>query len=143
MGQRRLAAAQLRTYESVPCSVGGRFPYRAGEGGPVCGGNDGTMDGTRIIADLSIEDVMQVWPDTFRVFLRRRMACIGCEVAAFHTVAEAARIYGVPADVLLAELRESTGTRDRRRPGGPGATPRQRGGPGRADRGPRSAAALP
>lgn len=100
------------------------------------------MDGARIVADLSVEDVMQAWPETFRVFLRRRMACIGCEAAAFHTVAEAVRIYGVPADVLVAELRASVGTPGRRRDAGPGATPRLQGGPGRAGRGPRSAAAL-
>ena len=43
-----------------------------------------------------------------RVFLRRRMTCVGCEIVPFHTVA-VARIYGVPAEALLHELRELAG----------------------------------
>ncbi len=68
------------------------------------------MDAARVTADLAVEDVLHVWPNTWRVFLRRHMACVGCEVARFHNVAEAARIYGLPAEMLLHELRESAGT---------------------------------
>ncbi len=57
-------------------------------------------------AGLSVEDVMQAWPATIRVFLRRRMACIGCEIAPFHSIAEAARVYGMAPDALLSELRD-------------------------------------
>lgn len=97
-------------------------------------------------AELSVEDLMQVWPETIRVFLRRRMACVGCAAAAFHTVAEAARIYDMPAHTLLAELREIAGARaDSGAVAAPSrrVTPRQQGAPGRAGRESRSAAALP
>ena len=101
------------------------------------------MDASRIMADLSLDDVMQAWPETLRVFLRRRMACVGCEVAPLHTLGEAARIYGVPADVLVAELHEAARTAADQ--GGParGVTLRRRGAPARAGRGPRSAAVPP
>lgn len=55
-------------------------------------------------ADLLVAQVMQRWPQTVPVFVRRRMACPGCPAALFETVAEAAAIYGVPADELLADL---------------------------------------
>ncbi len=56
-------------------------------------------------ADLLVAEVMQRWPQTVSVFVRRRMACPGCPAAPFETVAEAAAIYGMPVDELLAELR--------------------------------------
>jgi len=73
-----------------------------------------------INSDVSIDDVMQAWPATLRPLLRRRMACIGCEAAAFHTVGDVARIYDVPVDALIGEFRRaaadgwSCATRSRR-----------------------------
>lgn len=90
-------------------------------------------------AELSVEDVMQAWPETLRVFLRRRMACVGCAVAPFHTVAEVARIYGVPMEALLHELRELAGAAAARKAATRGITPRRRCAPAHADRGSRSA----
>ena len=58
-----------------------------------------------VLAGLTVEEVAQAWPGTVRAFARRRMACVGCEAAALDTVADAARAYGVPLDVLLDELR--------------------------------------
>ncbi|HYG85596.1 MAG TPA: DUF1858 domain-containing protein [Azospirillum sp.] len=55
-------------------------------------------------ADQPIAEVLQAWPQTMTVFLRRRMACPGCAMAPFMTVAEAAEAYGMqPAD-LMAEF---------------------------------------
>lgn len=51
-----------------------------------------------------ISDVLERWPQTLAVFLHRRMACPGCAMAPFMTLAEAAQCYGVPAADLLAEL---------------------------------------
>jgi hybrid cluster-associated redox disulfide protein len=65
------------------------------------------MEVVWITADLLIEDVMQAWPATLGPLLRRHMACIGCEAAAFHTLADIARIYEVPVEALLKELRDA------------------------------------
>jgi hybrid cluster-associated redox disulfide protein len=91
------------------------------------------MEATWINADLSIDDVMQAWPATLRRLVRRRMACIGCEAAPFHTVGDVARIYDVPIDALLTDLRDAA-------VGGVahGATRSRRYGPGRADQEPQS-----
>ena len=102
------------------------------------------MDAGCMTVELSVEDLMRVWPETIRVFLCRRMACVGCAAAAFHTVEEVARIYDTPPDLLLAELREIAGARaDHGAVAARRITPRQPGAPGRAGRGSRSAAVPP
>lgn len=59
-----------------------------------------------MLAGLAIEDIVQAWPWTVRVFARRRMACVGCEVAALHKLEDAARAYGIPVGDLIRDLRE-------------------------------------
>lgn len=55
-------------------------------------------------ATQPIAEVLEAWPETAAVFLRRRMACPGCAMAPFMTVEEAAQAYDMePAD-LLAEF---------------------------------------
>jgi len=58
-----------------------------------------------IPAHLPVDDVMERWPATIRVFLDLRMRCVGCPIARFHTVADAARLHGIECDRLLAALR--------------------------------------
>ena len=65
------------------------------------------MEPSWITADLLIEDTMQGWPATLKPLLRRRMACVGCEAAPFHTLAEVAGIYDVPLDEFLDDLRQA------------------------------------
>ncbi len=55
-------------------------------------------------ADQLVADVLRRWPETTAVFLRRRMACIGCSMAPFMTLREAAHSYGLPPETLLGEL---------------------------------------
>lgn len=65
-------------------------------------GEGGKIDGDAIVAE-----VMQRWPASVMAFVGLRMACPGCVFSPFVTVAESARSYGVPADELLARLKES------------------------------------
>lgn len=65
------------------------------------------LDAARMSAGLTIEDIVQVWPRTIRVFARRRMACVGCEVAALHSLEDAAQAYGVSLDDLMRDLRDA------------------------------------
>jgi len=48
-----------------------------------------------------VEAVMARWPQTVPVFVRHRMACPGCLMAGFQTVAEAAALYGLDEAALL------------------------------------------
>lgn len=69
------------------------------------------MPGTDI-DDLSLAEIMSKWPSTIRVFLDRRMHCVGCPIAPFHTLIDAAEEHtlllgGLAADIELARLRDS------------------------------------
>lgn len=59
------------------------------------------------IAEMTIEDVLARWPETADVFNRHNMACVGCPVAPFYTVAEAAVVYKLPAEDFVRELEEA------------------------------------
>jgi hybrid cluster-associated redox disulfide protein len=54
--------------------------------------------------EMTVEQVMRLWPATIAVFLRHRMRCVGCAVGPFHSVAEAGAEYRLAAPELVAEL---------------------------------------
>ena len=58
-------------------------------------------------ASHRISEVLERWPQTLSVFLRRRMACPGCAMAPFMTLGEAAACYGQPVEELVAEVRRA------------------------------------
>jgi hybrid cluster-associated redox disulfide protein len=57
--------------------------------------------------DDIVGEVMNTRPSTIRVFLDFRMGCVGCPIAAFHSVDDACREHGVDRDAFLAALRVS------------------------------------
>ncbi len=59
-----------------------------------------------ITGETILDELVTRYPKTASVFIRRRMQCVGCEVARFETLAGASRIYGVPLDALITELRD-------------------------------------
>ncbi len=63
------------------------------------------MDTQDLTLYTDIAVLLARWPQTIPVFLKRHMACVGCHMSAFETVADAAQIYGFHPDGLLAELR--------------------------------------
>lgn len=63
------------------------------------------------IAEMTVEDVLTRWPETANVFGRHNMACVGCPVAPFYTVSEAAAVYKLaPADFVAELERTIAGT---------------------------------
>jgi hybrid cluster-associated redox disulfide protein len=54
--------------------------------------------------DDMVDDVMRGTPETIRVFLEFRMRCVGCPIACFHTVDDAAHEHGVDRDAFLKAL---------------------------------------
>ncbi|RUM97815.1 DUF1858 domain-containing protein [Pseudaminobacter arsenicus] len=55
--------------------------------------------------NMSMDQVMREWPATIGVILGHGMLCVGCPIAAFHTVADAAREHDIPEAGLLRDLR--------------------------------------
>ena len=64
------------------------------------------MEQPKLEADLIVADVLAHWPQTIPVFLRRRMACVGCPIAPFETLAEVAAIYDLDLNCFLNELEQ-------------------------------------
>ena len=58
-----------------------------------------------INAEANVDELITRYPATARVFIRRRMACVGCEIARFESVADVCEIYHQPLDPFLKELR--------------------------------------
>lgn len=52
----------------------------------------------------TVEQTLDQFPVLAAVFVRRGMTCVGCAMARFDTLADAARSYGQVAEALLAEL---------------------------------------
>lgn len=61
--------------------------------------------------DLSVADIMRRWPATIRVLLDWNVKCVGCPIAPFHTLMDAAAEHGLS----LAQL-EAAVERQRREP---------------------------
>ena len=71
--------------------------------------------GHRLHDDMTMDAIMREWPATIRVILDHGLLCVGCPIALFHTVADAAREHGVDRTALARDLRraiaeEDTGT---------------------------------
>lgn len=59
--------------------------------------------------EQTVEEVLRRWPNLAQVFIRHRMACVGCAMASFDTLAEVAQVYGLRASAFLQELGEALG----------------------------------
>jgi hybrid cluster-associated redox disulfide protein len=59
---------------------------------------------------MLVADVVAGTPAAARVFLDRRMGCVGCAFAPFETVAEAARAYGIEPWELATSLAVTVST---------------------------------
>lgn len=64
------------------------------------------MAGSDNIAAMTVSAVLTRWPHTAAVFNRYNMACVGCPVAPFYTVSEAANVYGLFVDEFISVLKK-------------------------------------
>ncbi|MCL4869709.1 MAG: DUF1858 domain-containing protein [Anaerolineae bacterium] len=62
------------------------------------------MPDNHVLAEMKIRNVLERWPHTTRVFYHYKMACVGCALAPFYSLAEAADIYHLVLDDLLSAL---------------------------------------
>ena len=65
-----------------------------------------------VAAELSIHltmaQLVDQWPAAAPVLARRGMGCLGCTMARFETVGEAAAAYGFDPEELLIEIRRKS-----------------------------------
>jgi hybrid cluster-associated redox disulfide protein len=53
---------------------------------------------------MTINDLLKQNPQATNVFIRRMMLCVGCPAAGFHTLEDAAKLYGYKLDDLAREI---------------------------------------
>lgn len=68
--------------------------------------------------DLPLADLFRACPQAARPFLRKRMACVGCPIAPFHTIRDACAEYGLDEAAFRAEIRAAVRPRRSAPPGG-------------------------
>jgi len=56
----------------------------------------------------TIAELLAAHPVAAQILVTRRMHCVGCDIAAFETIADACAIYGVAVDELLADLQQAS-----------------------------------
>jgi hybrid cluster-associated redox disulfide protein len=54
--------------------------------------------------DLPLADLFRAWPQSARLFLAHRTACVGCPIAPFHTVRDACAEYRLDEAAFRAAL---------------------------------------
>ncbi len=57
-------------------------------------------------ASLTVAETLSHWPQAAQVFFRHRMACIGCAMSPFDTLADVAAAYNLDLNRFLGELRQ-------------------------------------
>ncbi len=62
-----------------------------------------------VIAGQTVADILALWPQTVPVFMRYRLACVGCPISRFELIADIAAIYGINPDAFLQELQQAIG----------------------------------
>lgn len=58
----------------------------------------------QITKDMTIEDVVQRFPETIQVFSRYGVGCLGCSAAQYDNIGQGAAIHGLDTDQLVQEL---------------------------------------
>jgi hybrid cluster-associated redox disulfide protein len=61
-------------------------------------------DPIRSIDDLSLAEIMRVWPRTIRVFIDWHLHCVGCPIADFHTITDSADEHGYDREELRSAI---------------------------------------
>jgi hybrid cluster-associated redox disulfide protein len=62
------------------------------------------MEPINLSTQSIVSDLLAQYPQFIPVMIRHRMSCVGCSMSAFETLADAARIYGLELEPLMAEL---------------------------------------
>lgn len=52
----------------------------------------------------TVFDLLEAYPQAARAFLKRKMACVGCEMSRFETLEDATTIYRVDLSQMLDEI---------------------------------------
>lgn len=60
-----------------------------------------------MLAELTVAELLARWPQAIPVFLRHQMACVGCFMSPFETLADVATVYDVHLSHFVDELQQA------------------------------------
>lgn len=60
----------------------------------------------RITEDMTVAELLDRFPETAGVFIRRRMACLGCPMEKFDYLRDVASVYHIQLVDLLQEFNQ-------------------------------------
>ncbi len=58
-------------------------------------------------SDMTVAEVLDLWPETVSVFQELKTACVGCVMAPFDTLSDVARIYNMDVDHILVSVTQA------------------------------------
>lgn len=61
-----------------------------------------------VLTELTVAELLARWPQAIPVFLHHHMACVGCTMSSFETLADVTAIYGIYLPRFIGELQEKT-----------------------------------
>jgi hybrid cluster-associated redox disulfide protein len=53
---------------------------------------------------MTIEEVVQKYPETRVTFERYGLGCVGCQAALFENIEQGAKVHGIDVNSLIADL---------------------------------------
>ncbi len=57
--------------------------------------------------EMTVKQFLQQWPAAIPVFFQHKMACVGCSMAPYDTLAEVAATYHLESDLFFTELAQA------------------------------------
>ena len=57
-----------------------------------------------ILSKLSVGEIMNRWPSVIGVFIDLKLHCVGCPLARFQTLEDAAKDHGIPLGLLTEAI---------------------------------------
>jgi hybrid cluster-associated redox disulfide protein len=65
----------------------------------------GAMDTTMIDLQLTVDQILQRWPQTFSVLMKNKTKCVGCFMQQFCTLKDVAATYEISLEKLMEEIK--------------------------------------
>ncbi len=61
----------------------------------------------KISENLTVDEMLRLYPETIAVLLRFDLHCVGCPISRHHTLAQVARDNGISLETLLEALQQA------------------------------------
>jgi hybrid cluster-associated redox disulfide protein len=58
----------------------------------------------KITKDMSIQEVVEKYPQCIQVFMMHGLGCVGCAIANFENIEQGATAHGIDVDKLIEDL---------------------------------------